>query len=227
MNFRNKQAGGTILGMIIGLVIGLSIAVVVAITINKTPVPFVNKAKQDKPIDPVASQGIDLNKSLYGNQAPAKEAAKEFVKETEPTDPTAPDKKVDAKADPKGDAKPDVKADIKTAKADGKPADGKPVDAAKPVDKTAAKDGVKPDATEEKWTYYLQAGAFREQTDAENTKAKLALLGVETRISERATDNGTLYRVRVGPFGEVDAMNKVRSKLSENGVDVAVVRIPK
>ncbi|MBI1892115.1 MAG: SPOR domain-containing protein [Burkholderiales bacterium] len=216
MNFRNKQAGGTILGMIIGLVIGLSIAVVVAITINKTPVPFVNRAKQDKLIEPVASQGIDLNKSLYGNQAPAKEAAKEFVKEAEPTDPTAPDKKVDAKAD------------IKTAKADGKPVDGKPVDnAAKPVDKTAAKDGVKPDATEEKWTYYLQAGAFREQTDAENTKAKLALLGVETRISERATDNGTLYRVRVGPFGEVDAMNKVRTKLSENGVDVAVVRIPK
>jgi len=33
-----------------------------------------------------------------------------------------------------------------------------------------------------------------------------------------------LHRVRMGPFNQVEAMNRVRSKLSENGIDVAVVR---
>ena len=51
-----------------------------------------------------------------------------------------------------------------------------------------------------------------------------ALLGFEANVSDRATDNGVLHRVRMGPFNQVEAMNKVRSKLSENGIDVAVVR---
>jgi cell division protein FtsN len=55
----------------------------------------------------------------------------------------------------------------------------------------------------------------------------LALLGVEARVSERPGENGTLYRVRVGPFGQLDTMNRMRGKLSDNGVDVAVVRTPK
>ena len=211
MNYRNKQAGGTILGIIIGLIIGLGIAVGVAMTINKVPAPFINKAKQDKPPEQAASQMVDLNKSLYGNREPAKEAAKEFAKE--PAEPAAAD------ANKPADAKAAAADKAKKPEADAKPADAKPAD---------NKDAAKPDPTaEDKWTYYLQAGAFREQADAENAKAKLALLGFETKISERTSDNGTLYRVRVGPFSQVDAMNKVRSKLSDNGVDVAVVRIAK
>jgi len=30
--------------------------------------------------------------------------------------------------------------------------------------------------------------------------------------------------VRIGPFNQVDAMNRARTKLSDNGIDVAVVR---
>jgi cell division septation protein DedD len=50
------------------------------------------------------------------------------------------------------------------------------------------------------------------------------LLGFEAYLSVRSTDTGVLHRVRIGPFTQVEAMNKVRSKLSENGIDVAVVR---
>jgi cell division protein FtsN len=60
--------------------------------------------------------------------------------------------------------------------------------------------------------------------DAENARAKLALLGFEANISDRTTDTGVLHRVRLGPYNQVETMNKVRSKLSENGVDVAVIR---
>ena len=79
-------------------------------------------------------------------------------------------------------------------------------------------------AAEEKITYFLQAGAFRDMDDAENTRAKLALLGFEAAISEKPGDNGSLYRVRIGPFAQADAMNKARSKLLDSGIDVAIVK---
>lgn len=206
MNTKYKQAGGTLLGMIIGLIIGLSIAVVVAVTITKTPVPFIDRSfKSDRIGNVDGGEMPDLNKSLYGNREPARQAAKEFRKE------------------PVVVAEPAVESNQPQVQPTALHTTTSPL-AIKPA--TDAKEPVKLETEEAKWTYYLQAGAFREQLDAENTKAKLALLGIETRISERSSDTGTLYRVRVGPFAQVDAMNKVRSKLSENGVDVAVVRIP-
>lgn len=84
-----------------------------------------------------------------------------------------------------------------------------------------------PASDDDKYLYYLQAGAFRGKADAESMKAKLALLGFEANVSERQADNGTLYRVRIGPFNQMETMNRVRGKLSDNGVDVAVVRIGK
>lgn len=97
----------------------------------------------------------------------------------------------------------------------------------KPVDVKAAP-VVTPAATpaqpDDKFIYYLQAGAFRDMADAEGIRAKLALQGVEAGISERPSETGTLYRVRVGPFGQLEAMNRVRSKLADSGMDVAVVR---
>lgn len=206
MTYKHKQAGGTILGLIIGLIIGLSIAVGVAVTITKTPVPFIDRGfKTDRGGNAAGGEMPDLNKSLYGNREPARQAAKEFRK------------------DPVVVAEPAAESSQPQVQATALQPTTPPVAMKASID---SKEAAKPAAEEAKWTYYLQAGAFREQTDAENTKAKLALLGIETRISERTGDNGTLYRVRVGPFAQVDAMNKVRSKLSENGVDVAVVRIP-
>ena len=91
----------------------------------------------------------------------------------------------------------------------------------------AQNNAAKPGDDEDKWAYYLQAGAFRAKADAESMKAKLALLGFEASVSERQADTGTLYRVRIGPFNQMETMNRVRGKLSDNGVDVAVVRIGK
>ncbi|WP_312554208.1 SPOR domain-containing protein, partial [Massilia sp.] len=77
---------------------------------------------------------------------------------------------------------------------------------------------------DDKYVYYLQAGAFREMSDAENTRAKLALLGFEAAISDRTSDSGVLHRVRLGPFNQVEAVNKARAKLLDSGIDVAIVR---
>ena len=35
---------------------------------------------------------------------------------------------------------------------------------------------------------------------------------------------GVLHRVRIGPFPQVEAMNKARAKLIDSGLDVAIVK---
>lgn len=229
----NQQQGGTLLGLIIGLIVGLVIAVAVALAITKTSLPFSNKSgKADKSADQEVAS--DPNKPLYGNKNTIRDVAKDFVKP--PEDLAHPGA---ARADRKADAKQADKSDLKTdaARQDSKTADLNPVDKTPKSDKPADKQDARPSeskdaaakasASDDKWAYYLQAGAFRDQADAESTRAKLALLGFETQISERPSENGSLYRVRLGPFGQIETMNRIRGKLSESGVDVAVVRRPK
>jgi len=217
MSMKLKQTGGTLVGIIIGLVIGLGAALVVAVTISKSPVPFLSKSFQsEKLASLLPSQVTDPNKPLYGNKAAAKEAAKDFAKEA--AEPAAP-----AEA-----AKPVTPAPgaivAPTPAVPKAPVAAQP---AEPVSGTTMPAAGAPAATDDKWIYYLQAGAYREVADAEGQRAKLALQGVQAGLSERQSDNGTLYRVRVGPFSQLDAMNKVRSKLAENGIEVAVVRTAK
>lgn len=208
--FNSNQVGGTVFGLICGLIIGLAIAVVVAIMITKTPTPFTNKVvKQEKtpsvigiPSEATPTQLPDPNKLLYGNQEPPKEITKSF---------TPPPSAIKNKDNDNSDEIPTI--------------DKSNTDKNK---KTAAEIAdAKTSATSGNWIYFLQVGAFREQAEAENTKAKLALLGIEARISEHQADNGTLYRVRVGPFNQLETMNRMRSNLSDNGVNVAVVRSAK
>jgi hypothetical protein len=74
--------------------------------------------------------------------------------------------------------------------------------------------------------YLLQAGAFRSSPEAENMKVRLALIGFEAQVSDVRVDGRTLYRVRIGPYAQPDAMNRARARLAENGIEVSVVRQP-
>ncbi|MCG6932751.1 MAG: SPOR domain-containing protein [Gallionella sp.] len=72
----------------------------------------------------------------------------------------------------------------------------------------------------------LQAGSFPNAIDAENLKAKLALLGVEASIqSATIKDKGVWYRVRLGPYKTAEDMNKARGFLKQNGVDSTPMRV--
>jgi cell division protein FtsN len=200
-----RQNGGTLLGLVIGLIIGLGIAVAVAVTVKNTPLPFVTKtAPADKRSETAPTQSVDPNKSLYGSKPTGKEAAQEFSRKMEERNA------VSARSDP---------APAERAQ-EAKPVPGK-------SSAGSAEGEASGEAAEAKFNYYLQAGAFLQQADAENTKGKLALLGVTANISERHAETGTLYRVRIGPFAQQETMNRMRSRLSDNGVDVAVVRVPR
>jgi cell division protein FtsN len=217
-----RQRGGTVVGIIIGLIIGLAIALVVAVAITKTSLPFLNKVgKQDKAPELTAGQAADPNKPLYGNNGAAKDAAKDFA----PNDAT-PAPLPGAAVAP---ANPNTAAPAAalTTSATAAAAAAKAIETSKAAVPAVANASAKPDNADDKWVYYLQAGAFREQADAENSKAKLALAGFEASILNQPSDNGPLFRVRLGPFNQLEAMNRVRGKLSDNGIDVAVVRIAK
>jgi cell division protein FtsN len=223
MNIRHSnryQQGGTFLGIIVGLVVGLGIAVVVALMITKSPIPFTNgkTIRPERAPDPAADQIADPNKLLYGSKEVARQTARDQAK-TEAGN--APATNGQAAGVPPVVAA--VPAPVPT------PVPGKAADTGEPknqVSSTASVGSPKTDG-DDKWIYYLQAGAFRDQADAENARAKLALLGMEARVSEKQSDNGSLYRVRLGPYAQLDAMNRVRAKLAENSVDAALVRIPK
>ncbi|MEG3002038.1 MAG: SPOR domain-containing protein, partial [Comamonas sp.] len=73
--------------------------------------------------------------------------------------------------------------------------------------------------------YFVQAGAFRTQADADAQRAKLAMLGWEARVSEREQNGRTVFRVRVGPFGKRDDAEQLKGKLDGAGVDSALVRV--
>lgn len=73
---------------------------------------------------------------------------------------------------------------------------------------------------------YLQAGAFQKAGDAENLKAKLAMLGFEAAvIPAELPDKGKMHRVRIGPYAAAEEMNRARSQLSQHGIPAAVVRV--
>jgi cell division protein FtsN len=210
-----RQQGNTLTGVIIGLIVGLAIAVAVALAITKGATPFTEKSgKAGKAAEPTAGQVSDPNKPLYGNKDAAREANKQFADKAKAAADTDPLAQVIAGLKDPADLKAEGKAAPVAVAAD---AGGAHELARAAVARADA-------AADDKVVYFLQAGAFREMSDAENTRAKLALLGFEASISDRASDAGVLHRVRVGPYSQVEAMNKARAKLIDSGVDVAIVR---
>ena len=74
--------------------------------------------------------------------------------------------------------------------------------------------------------YFIQAGSFQNPADADNQKARLAILGFESSVEPaNLPDKGTWYRVRLGPYTKVDEINKVRQALAQNGIDASLVKI--
>ena len=88
--------------------------------------------------------------------------------------------------------------------------------------KAAAK--AKPETSKD--VYFLQAGSFQNPADADNRKARLAILGFEAAVEPISLpDKGTWYRVRLGPYTKIDEINKMRSTMATNGIDASLVKI--
>jgi len=63
-------------------------------------------------------------------------------------------------------------------------------------------------------SYLLQAGSFRNQTDADRLRAKLLLEGLNVTVTPARNSNGSIwYRVMVGPFTDRSSLNRAQDTL--------------
>jgi cell division protein FtsN len=87
-----------------------------------------------------------------------------------------------------------------------------------------AKGGGQQDAAKD--VYFIQAGSFQNPADADNQKARLAILGFESSVEPaNLPDKGTWYRVRMGPYGKLEDINKVRQALAQSGIDASLIKV--
>jgi cell division protein FtsN len=66
--------------------------------------------------------------------------------------------------------------------------------------------------------YVLQVGSFPNASDAEATKAKLALQGFAAHVQAVTLDGQTWNRVQIGPFTSATELQRVQKQLSAAGV---------
>ena len=209
----NTQRGGTLLGLVIGALIGLGAALAVAVYITKVPVPFMNKSQARNPDSDAAeakkNKDWNPNAPLAGKNQPKPPAA-----------PAVPEVNGVPVPDPAATPKAAASAPAKTAAA-------KPAPAADPLgDLAKAKvEGLSSGPGVDPFSYFIQAGAFRTPEDAEQQRAKLVLLGMQAKISEREQAGRTVYRVRLGPFDKKEDADKAKERLDNNSIETALVRV--
>ena len=74
--------------------------------------------------------------------------------------------------------------------------------------------------------YFIQAGSFQHAEDADNLKAKLAMLGVEASVQAvDLAEKGIWHRVRVGPFTAIGDIDQVRASLQQNGIQTNLIKV--
>lgn len=88
-----------------------------------------------------------------------------------------------------------------------------------------ARAGSKPADTAGNYSYFVQAGAYSSNQDAESQKAKLSFSGIATKVTQREQNGRTVYRVRSGPHDTQQEAEGIKSRLSQLGVESALVRV--
>jgi cell division protein FtsN len=186
----SRSGGSFMLGLFFGLILGLAIALGVAFYLNKTPLPFLGKAKPAATTD--------------GKEAPA-----------EPSKAVAGMPQSGAK----GADKERPKFDFYKILPGGE----------EPVSERELKEAAKAGKSQPevaKGVYFIQAGSFQNPADADNQKAKIAILGFESSVEPTTLpDKGTWYRVRMGPYTALEDLNRVRRVLTQNGIDANLVKV--
>lgn len=83
-----------------------------------------------------------------------------------------------------------------------------------------------PPTAQTREAFFLQAGAFQNAPDADNLKARLALLGVEAAVQTTTfPDKGIWHRVRVGPYTAIEDLIRTRDILKQNGIETSLIKV--
>lgn len=212
-----RQRGGFVLGIIAGLLIGLALALGVALYITKAPVPFIDKVPQRTAEQDRAE--IEKNRSWDPNALLGGKPAKPLNAPVEAAPGGAEDAAASDPANPVAVPVPPVAAVGASASA-AKPGARDPaaILAGTPAPAPAP-------ASAENFIYFVQAGAYTRPEDAEQQRARLAMLGQEARVSEREQAGRWVYRVRMGPYPNRDDADSLQGKLQQQSIESQIVRV--
>ena len=218
------QRGGFAMGLVAGLLVGLALALGVALYITKAPMPFVNKvpqrtAEQDN-AETARNRNWDPNAALGGKSGVRATAAASAASAAINANAAA------AAAMPAPAATlPPTPSPLPSAV---KPAPKNPAailageaPAAAPPQQRSTTTAAEP------FVYFVQAGAFTRTEDAEQQRARLAMIGQGAKITEREQAGRTVYRVRLGPYPARADADSLQVKLQEQGIEAQIVRVEK
>jgi cell division protein FtsN len=201
---RKRSEGNFLAGMGVGVLIGLAVSLGIAFYLNRTPIPFMTaKPKQAEkngsPAKPAAIAGLPQGGATPGAATPGAEKAGDKPK-------------FDFYRILPGQEEPVTEKELKDKERQ---------------QRAATKSGSTPSQQESsKDVYFIQAGSFQNPADADNQKARLAILGFESSVEPaNLPDKGTWYRVRMGPYAKVEEINKVRQALAQNGIEASLVKV--
>ncbi len=73
--------------------------------------------------------------------------------------------------------------------------------------------------------FWVQAGAFSQNADAESMRARIAFIGLDAQIVYRNEKGQRLYRVRIGPFDSEEQANEINQSLADNSIKGTILRL--
>jgi cell division septation protein DedD len=201
-----KSNGSLFLGLLIGYALGLISAIGIWMYISESPSPFLAPVK-------TSNQTV-----LEPIKAPSEKTEEEMIAAADAKNKFDFYHILPGVDEPAFEQEP-----IPVAQA---PTPVIPSPISPPINPTITPLSEKPAESVQMEHYFLQAGSFRSTNDAENQKAKLALLGVVADIqSADLAEKGVWYRVRVGPFIRMNKVEEVRASLQLNGIDTHFIKI--
>lgn len=194
---RRSRSGPLLTGLFIGLALGLIIALGVAFYLNRAANPFASTRETKDAAKAAPTQASPTNPPASGPDRPP-QAPTGIPGAPTPPEPKAP--RFDFYTILPGTEQQGTDQELRN----------------RPQEPKAA--------VQER--FFLQAGAFQNAQDADNLKARLALMGMEASIQTAALgDKGTWHRVRLGPFDDADSLSKSRARLATAGIEAAVIKV--
>lgn len=88
---------------------------------------------------------------------------------------------------------------------------------------TSAEDSTEVINTERFW---VQAGTFATNEEAEAMRASIAFIGLDAQISSIRQAGKRVYLVRIGPFDTADNAEEIRQSLADNAIQGTVIHQP-
>ncbi len=198
-NPRSSRNTPFLKGLLAGLVLGVGLSAGVALYITRMPSPFVAHSTQSStaPDKPIAEMP-DVSRQGLMNPSPVTPGSASIpfnIDLVRPEGTTSP-------------------TDLATFQAPATPS-------------TTSEPGSAPKSSESTTTvtYFVQTGAFSKESEAENQRANLALMGVDATVLSPEVGDKPLYRVRVGPIVSVDEVRTLVATLKNNGITTNIIKL--